>query len=118
MKITKHGKKADKVRAGIEEFSCEKCGCEFEAKEDEYYVDNDSSGWNGYLSTTYISTSKTYVCSCPECHKIVRKVKYVPGYKITCNGSSVTNTFTVDDKVSLSGTDINVKSNASELKGE
>ena len=112
MKIKKHGKEfKSKVKAKTEEFKCEDCGCEFTAKEDEYYRDEggaESSG--GYYGTTAITISYTrkdyLVCSCPECHKIVKKIEErETAHSIYC-GSSVTpcGTTTVTNKLDVPST--------------
>ena len=73
MKIKKHGKKYNE-EDNFEVFECEKCGCVFRADEDEYYV--DSGKLNDGISLTYtVCVNDTYICSCPECHKIVKKYK-------------------------------------------
>lgn len=76
MKITKHGK--SKEAWGLEEFKCGNCGCEFAVDTDEYYVDQGSYSDMYSANMTYIyqyALTDTYVCSCPECHKIVTKSK-------------------------------------------
>lgn len=76
MKITKHGESKEKW--GLEEFKCGNCGCEFTVDTDEYYVDQGSYGYTHLTSSTYLCQNyltDTYVCSCPECHKIVTKSK-------------------------------------------
>ena len=74
MNITKHG--CIDYPKNIEEFKCEQCGCEFTANDEEYYVDkaNDYDGISvvGSYSAT---VTDMYVCSCPECHLIIRKGK-------------------------------------------
>lgn len=76
MNVTKHGKdKEEKVIA--ESFICENCGCEFTAKENEFYVEHRPYSING-LSATYFTcgyATDKYICSCPECHKIIVKEK-------------------------------------------
>lgn len=72
MKINKHGKKFTEEKT--ESFKCERCGCEFSAKEDEYYVDvcaGDNFPPGGSLTLPAVSVDY-HVCSCPECHKIVK----------------------------------------------
>ena len=73
MDIKKHG--GLDTPKNIEEFVCENCGCEFTAHDEEYYVDRcvDSNALNiaGYQATV----KDIYVCSCPECHIIVKKEK-------------------------------------------
>lgn len=78
MKIKKHGSKYE-IKPNTESFECENCGCEFIAKEDEYYRDfggaEASSDYYTARSITISYTVKDYlVCSCPECHKIIMKV--------------------------------------------
>ena len=82
MKIKKHGKTYEKEpKDKTEEFTCENCGCEFTAKEDEYYVDLGGADQPSITCTNTVSTSwmlnymvnDYLVCSCPECHKIVKK---------------------------------------------
>lgn len=76
MVITKHGENA-KENLMTEKFKCEQCGCEFSADYDEYYVSRGSSITSS-SSLTYVYTTTvtdTYVCSCPECHKIVIKTE-------------------------------------------
>ena len=81
MKIHKHGDTYNKEDSEPKEkFKCEKCGCEFTAKTDEYYVDfgaGDASGITSLSTTiTFSTVVKDYiVCSCPECHKIVKKIR-------------------------------------------
>jgi hypothetical protein len=84
MKIINHGNtyKSDKDLE-FERFKCEKCKCEFNALEDEYYRDYEGAETSNGESWTYTTitinvpkTVKDYlVCSCPECHKIIKKVK-------------------------------------------
>lgn len=76
MKITKHGK--NKEAWGLEEFKCGNCGCEFAVDTDEYYVDQGTYNYTYSPSITCLYQNyltDTYVCSCPECHKIVTKGK-------------------------------------------
>lgn len=79
MHIIKHGKNV-KVDC-TEDFKCKECECEFTAEKDEYYVDfggGDYSGSTitlGYTYTWKTTTTDIYVCSCPECRKIVKKKK-------------------------------------------
>ena len=76
MNISKHGN-STKEELNTENFKCEQCGCEFSANYDEYYVEKGSS-IKCPSSLTYVYTvqvTDTYVCSCPECHKIVTKGK-------------------------------------------
>lgn len=81
MKIRKHGSEYDKTlkKDNSEKFDCDNCGCEFTAKQDEYYVDCGGADYGTYtninLNYTISSVIRDYyVCSCPECHKIVKKV--------------------------------------------
>ena len=102
MKIKKHGSTyvgQDKT----EEFTCQNCGCKFTVKENEYYIDyggaNDSN-WTISSTVTYTWSSiikDYYVCSCPECHKIIKKTHERTNYNYctltgTCSDSSITNT--------------------------
>lgn len=76
MKVTKHGKKFEK-KEKFEEFTCENCGCEFSLKEDEYYTHEGGADFNNSICGTISVSSHIsdyLVCSCPECHKIVKKV--------------------------------------------
>lgn len=73
MEIKKHGKKYQN-KDGKETFVCEKCGCEFTAKEDEYYKDGNCSITTSSLIDNLTYSSCSYICSCPECHKIVKKI--------------------------------------------
>lgn len=79
MKIKKHGKFVKEEKPNTEKFSCDNCGCEFTALEDEFYVDLAGAESWSCSSLTYTissSTTKDYlVCSCPECHKIVKKIR-------------------------------------------
>lgn len=83
MRIKKHGKMFEKPEPiHTEKFSCENCGCEFTCKDDEYYTHFGGADWNAgsncITATTYTisSTIRDYlVCSCPECHKIIKKVR-------------------------------------------
>ena len=59
------------IEAGEEEFIC-KCGCKFIAEKDEYYVERESE-FSGITYKTQVTD--VYVCSCPQCHKIVTKEK-------------------------------------------
>ena len=92
MNITKHGS-CTEVELNTEEFKCEQCGCEFTADYDEYYVEKgscfttSSSLWYVYRTNVV----DTYVCSCPECNKIVVKTKQrtVENPAITLTGTDV-----------------------------
>lgn len=80
MNIIKHGENTP-LESKTEEFKCEQCGCQFTADYDEYYVSKtDESLLTGLgISSTYYtyatSATDVYICSCPECHKIVTKTK-------------------------------------------
>lgn len=78
MKIEKHGKVYYKESEKTEKFKCDNCGCEFTAKEDEYYIDYNGANYTpiNTISTYTISliAKDIYVCSCPECSKIVKKI--------------------------------------------
>ena len=95
MKIKKHGDKIEKKSKPVS-FKCDNCGCEFSAKEDEYYRDfggaeKSGSIWSGSISVSY--TIKDYlVCSCPECYKIVKvedERENTSFQSITVSGSSL-----------------------------
>ena len=85
MKIKKHGKLFNKEEPiHTEKFKCDSCGCEFTCKDDEYYTDTGAADWNyvigsGSITTATCTISPTIrdylICSCPECHKIVKKVR-------------------------------------------
>lgn len=76
MKIKKHGTNISK-EYGKEKFVCEYCGCEFVANRDEYYSMTKQSDSCAYLTSTCISYNTTtidiFICSCPECHRILEK---------------------------------------------
>lgn len=95
MRIKKHGNMFDKKpeEIKVEKFKCGNCGCEFTCKDDEYYVDlcGADNGWTTtyYTSLTYTigATVKDYlVCSCPECHKVVKKIRERVNINYTCGG--------------------------------
>lgn len=76
MNIIKHGEQSSE-KMQTEEFKCGQCGCEFTADYDEYYIER---GYNYMTSAALTYTynaiiTDSYVCSCPECHKIVVKTK-------------------------------------------
>lgn len=86
MNITKHGIIMQDVQP-VENFKCDQCGCEFAADYDEYYVEKGSCITTS-ASTTYVysaTVADIYVCSCPECHKIVTKHKQRLDDSITVN---------------------------------
>ena len=99
MNIIKHGEQASD-NLMTEEFECGQCGCKFTADYDEYYVENGSSfTTSSSLTYTYLTTIiDKYVCSCPECHKIVVKTKQRLNENPTI-------TLTKTDSITLSGTD-------------
>lgn len=95
MKIRKHGKKYTKEQIKTEAFECKNCDCEFTCKEDEYYVDiggADSNYCGSSLTYTISTVIKDYlVCSCPECHKIVKKIRERKNvYYTSLTGTSTT----------------------------
>ena len=95
MEIKKHGKKYQN-KDGKESFVCEKCGCEFTAKEDDYYKDGNCSITTNSLSNYLAYSSCSYICSCPECHKIVKKTVSSNDVPLTyCGTSSTITTNTV-----------------------
>lgn len=69
MKILKKGKDMTASKH-TEAFVCPVCGCEFEASEDEYWIE---SGWitSAYTINTdaynYTNEEKMH-CNCPQCH--------------------------------------------------
>ena len=68
MIITKHGKKPEEKKTFS--FICNYCGCEFIADKNEYcIVDSSNSGLNPLLNCG----ESCLICSCPECHRIIRK---------------------------------------------
>lgn len=80
MDILKHGKFEKEEDSAVETFKCHYCGCEFSAKTDEYYIDKasefDVDKYGITSGTSYVYSTMvmdTYVCSCPECHKIVKR---------------------------------------------
>lgn len=95
MNITKHGV-LSRDELNTETFKCKECGCEFTADYDEYYVEKGSCfTTSSSLVYTYTATATdTYVCSCPECHKIVTKTKQrtVENPAITLTGTATTKT--------------------------
>ena len=95
MNITKHGVNA-RDELMIEEFKCKNCGCEFAVDYDEYYVEKGSCFTTSSSLVYHYSTKVTdvYICSCPECHKIVTKTKerIVENPTITLTGNDSTST--------------------------
>jgi hypothetical protein len=108
MKVLNHGStyKEDKDPPKYEKFKCEKCGCRFSCEEDEYYTDYGTCWPTWTCGSETITTSATIVnsgysstatdilvCSCPECHKIVKKTKtrtvYNPSITLTGTGDKV-----------------------------
>ena len=69
MKILKKGKDI-LINGHMETFVCRVCGCEFEASEDEYWIE---SGWTTSASSidtntySYTNEEKRH-CNCPQCH--------------------------------------------------
>ena len=78
MNIIKHGTN-DPSEQKTEEFTCPHCACHFSADYDEYYISKGSLITGLGSSTTYYTytanVTDTYICSCPECHKIITKAK-------------------------------------------
>ena len=77
MNIMKHGVLHD-ADVKFEEFTCESCGCEFTADSEEYYIDKGSPFEEGITLNSWQYTAvvhDVFVCSCPECQKIVIKMK-------------------------------------------
>ena len=93
MKIKKHGKKFSKQKPTIESFVCGNCKCEFECKEDEFHIDHSTNISQQTSLTFAFSSEETLVCSCPECHKIVKKTRACPP---VCSP-----TITTDDNVNI-----------------
>ena len=99
MRIKKHGKMYEKEPpVKVEKFKCENCNCEFTCTDDEYYVDFGGANWNSsdgvYITYTICSTIKDYlVCSCPECHKIVKKIRERDNQNCFTTSSSSTWTY-------------------------
>lgn len=87
MYINKHGKTYKDVEKISEQFECEYCGCEFTARKvDEIYEDFNAATSNISVSLGPEREEKDYlVCSCPECHRIVKKIRTrkVPNYVFT-----------------------------------
>ena len=95
MKIRKHGNQYTKEKPErTESFKCDNCDCEFSVKEDEYYTDYggaDNNSWTIGTSCTYTISAviKDYlVCSCPECHKICKKITERKNNLITTSSTS------------------------------
>ena len=75
MNISKHGNRYS--NQGMEQFLCGFCGCEFDVYDDEYYVDLCGAD---IINTNPLTTGNCMchdyiVCSCPECHKIIKKTR-------------------------------------------
>ena len=100
MNVTKHGKIEMKL-IDAEDFKCGNCGCEFYADEGEYYVEKGTCfTTSSTLTYTYCTNvTDTYVCSCPECHKIVTKTKQrtISNPTITLSGTSVSSKDNIPD---------------------
>ena len=90
MDILKHGESA-KENLNQEVFKCEQCGCEFAADYDEYYhyteKDVACDGVSNLVYTYKTVVNEIYICSCPECRKIVTKTKtrWIESPTITLN---------------------------------
>ena len=72
-----------------ETFVCPVCGCEFEASEDEYWVE---SGWTTASASaidtntySYRNDEKTH-CNCPQCHAKCYASRLISMPTITLNG--------------------------------
>ena len=77
MNIKKHGVLGD-LESKLEEFKCESCGCEFVVNDEEYYIDKGSQFSEGITANSWQYSAfvhDCFVCSCPECYKIVTKTK-------------------------------------------
>ena len=81
-----------------EKFKCEKCGCEFESLEDEYWLDTTVC-LTSYPSQYYIYSN------CPTCHKICRSTKrnYTEEIKITYTNSTSDSVVHTLDKMNIFG---------------
>ena len=81
MKITKHGKKHDE-KYESKTFKCKECNCEFTAGKDEFYEHTTNSWDDAQLSGTICASYKIkhYICSCPECHKIIHMTETKTDY--------------------------------------
>lgn len=114
MKIKKHGKMFNKEEPiHTEKFKCNNCNCEFTCKDDEYYVHLGGADWtcgSGGITTTTYTISSTIndilVCSCPECYKIVKKIRTRNNNWYTTTTTTPLSTFTTDkfidkDKITI-----------------
>ena len=111
MKIKKHGKlfKGSTEKDKYEQFKCENCGCEFSVEKDEYYRDygtnlSTSDSITGTICNYISSPTDTFVCSCPECYKICKKLVYgsIVSYSTyaSCNcDSNKASTFDINNEV-------------------
>lgn len=95
MKILKKGK--DKSQPNfIETFICSKCGCEFEASEDEYWTESNwttASLGDSSIAYSYTNYEQKH-CNCPQCHaKCYTTGKLISNPTITLSGTEKTNIF-------------------------
>ena len=89
MKIIRSSK--EKNIAETKKFTCEKCGCEFECNEDEY--------WDKSANTLCWGTYKTYMTCCPECHKVVEINE--PNYTCASTPTYTCTTIGCSDKITI-----------------
>ena len=80
MRLIEHGNTHKEDELELEEFKCDQCGCKFEADKTEYYQHESSYSYplqsSNLSSITYCYPGFiNYICSCPECHKIIVKQK-------------------------------------------
>ena len=107
MNIKRHGKTL-KSKEELQ-FECKNCGCEFTAEEDEYYTDYNAGEETDPSYLVLKSTMIDYiVCSCPECHKIVKIIKErnIVNY---CNTKTVLNDKYVNSDETQSVLSSNIK---------
>ena len=73
MEVEKHGTHFGRgEQQSSERFACMNCGCKFKCEENEYYVDFEGAiVWK----SSPIIINDYLICSCPECHKIVKKIR-------------------------------------------
>lgn len=81
MNIIQHGNLLNKT---VERFTCNKCGCVFDADEDEFWVSDSlvnpfwSSDKITVTSFTYtLSTERRKFCNCPVCHAKCEKTEII-----------------------------------------
>jgi hypothetical protein len=83
MNIIKHGSLLNKI---VERFTCQKCGCVFEADEDEFWVSDSLSNpfWGDTITTNSytftVHTERKKFCNCPLCHAKCEKTEIVQNY--------------------------------------